>query len=154
MSIILPKDNLKIAILSKLKLVLIYKVFYDKIIFQLRQCQKEFVTLKKELKIDPKKKLLFSDEPKEITSIQNDFISPIKYSIYEQQVEEKNEKLQQNEVKDMMVRIQPKKELCEDEKKERIEILLQKIDEIDQNIILFEQKIDELAEVLLKKNNF
>ena len=51
----------------------------------------------------------------------------------------------------MIVRIQPKKELCKDERKERIKILLRKIDETEENIILFEQKVDELAEVILKK---
>ena len=118
--------------------------------------------MKKELKIDQKEKLSpdkplkeanlsFLEESKDSTSIQNDLISPGKIHANEEQTKEENEILRQKEVEDTMVdtsEIQEKRELCEDEKKERIEILLQKIDEIDYNITLMEQRIDELAAVI------
>ena len=118
--------------------------------------------MKKELKIDQKEKLSpdkplketnlsFLEESKDSTSIQNDLISPGKIYANEDQVKEENEILKQKELDDKILNtleMQEKRELCEDEKKERIEILLQNIDEIDYNIILTEQKIDELAAVI------
>ena len=100
------------------------------------------------------------EESKDSDSIKNEQISPGKNSIKEEQEQsiqvkdeksiDSNEIIQQNEVQDMIITAleDEPKELNEDEKREEIKNVLQKLDEIEGNIIILEQRIDELAAVI------